>query len=222
MPLSNRKRKARRGQNLAQNWQDALSTELKKAERLVILGVGNEQKADDGAGCLCARLLQKKINAIPGQRPNFKTSELRASLQGVHPIRPSLKIPGLGKRLPTSIGKIRNQAFPNLQVFDAGETPENLTGVIRKFNPTHVLIIDAAIGGHKPGTIFIINQKKISRDDLSTHRLPLSHLTRYLEESIGCRVVLIGIEPLEISWKKSMSPPVKASIATLVETILKI
>lgn len=222
MPLSNRKQMARRSQALTKHWQDTVSREVKKAKRLTILGIGNEQKADDGAGSLCIRLLQRKISKNLGQTSNLKSSEFRASRQKFHRVRLGSKIPDLGKRLPSSRGEIENHATPNLQVLDGGEAPENVTGVIRKFDPTHLLIIDAAIGGHKPGTVFIINKKKISQDDLSTHRIPLSHLVRYLEENVGCRVILIGIEPREISWKKSLSPPVEASIATLVETILKI
>ena len=109
-----------------------------------------------------------------------------------------------------------------VQVLDAVESPENATGLIREFRPTHVLIVDAALGGFEAGTIFIINRKKIAQEEISTHRIPLVHLVRYLEESIGCRVILVGIKPQEIAWGKPVSPAVKAGVARLAAWLAKL
>jgi hydrogenase 3 maturation protease len=109
----------------------------------------------------------------------------------------------------------RKSAPRELRVLDAGETPESATGLIRDFRPTHILIVDAAVGGHQPGTIFFIDKEKIGHEDVSTHRLPLFHLVRYLEESIGCRVILVGIEPQEAAWGKPVSATVRAAVTDL-------
>jgi hydrogenase 3 maturation protease len=106
-------------------------------------------------------------------------------------------------------------ATRELQVLDAGESPENATGLIREFRPTHVLIIDVAVGGYQPGTIFVIDKTKIRQDDISTHRIPLAHLVRYLEESVGSRVVLVGIEPREVAWGKPVSATIRAAVTDL-------
>jgi hydrogenase 3 maturation protease len=106
-------------------------------------------------------------------------------------------------------------AAREVRVLDARETPESATGLIREFRPTHVLIIDAAAGGHQPGTVFLIDKRKIAQEDISTHRIPLAHLVRYLEVSIGCRVILIGIEPEEVGWGKPVSAPVRKAAARL-------
>jgi hydrogenase 3 maturation protease len=102
-----------------------------------------------------------------------------------------------------------------LRALDAGEIPESATGLVREFRPTHVLIVDAALGGHQPGTIFIIDKEKISHEDISTHRIPLDHLVRYLVETIGCRVILVGIEPQEVAWGKPVSAPVREAATRL-------
>jgi len=153
------------------DWRGAISKELKKAERLFVLGIGNRRKGDDAAGGLCVRLLNKQM--------------------------------------------AKKSAARKIRILDAGETPESATGLIRKFRPTHVLIVDAAVGDHQPGTIFFIDKKKILQEDISTHRLPLFHLVRYLEESIGCRVILVGIEPQEIAWRRPVSATVRAAAARL-------
>jgi hydrogenase 3 maturation protease len=161
-----------------QPWRARLARELRAAGRLFVLGVGNRDRADDGAGSLCARILERKI-------------------------------------------RDRRRASSIIQALDGGEAPENATGAIRRFRPTHVLIIDAAAGGHEPGSIFFISRKQILDEDLSTHRIPLSRLAHYLEKSIGCRVLVVGIEPLDTAWGRPMSPAARKAAATLAESIAR-
>lgn len=173
------------------NLPGTISQELEKAGRLFVLGIGNKHKGDDAAGSLCIRLLKKRII----QRKS------RADLGSAEAARP-----GLSKRTTSHLA---------VRLLDAGETPEAATGLIREFRPTHVLIVDAAAGGHEPGTIFVIDKEKISQNDISTHRLPLFYLVRYLEEGIGCRVILVGIEPKEIAWGKPVTLAVGRAAARL-------
>jgi hydrogenase 3 maturation protease len=118
--------------------------------------------------------------------------------------------------------RLGKQAIADVQALDAGEVPENATGIIRRFGPTHVLIVDAAVGSYEPGRLFIIDKRKIRRDDLSTHRIPLVHLVRFLEQSVKCRVILVGIEPRVIAWNQPMSPAVKAAAEKLARALLEI
>ena len=152
------------------DWRKGVSRELAAAKRLFVLGVGNLQRGDDAAGSLFIRRLEGELAR--------RKSRLAAPAAGPSASRADLK----------------KSSLVDLQVLDGGAAPENVTGVIRGFRPTHVLIVDAAAGGHRPGTIFIMDRDKIREDDISTHRLPLFHLARYLEEDIGCRVILLGIE----------------------------
>jgi hydrogenase 3 maturation protease len=180
------------------DWSRAVSQRLKGAERLFILGVGNRRKGDDAAGSICVRLLKRKL-ALRKRRSGIADSGSR-------------RHPGGAKESPPL----------EVQAFDAGESPENVTGLIREFGPTHVLIVDAALGGYRPGKIFIIDKEKIRHEDISTHRIPLVHLMRYLEETIGCRVILVGIEPKEMAWGKPVSPAVRTAAAELAALLPKI
>ncbi len=109
---------------------------------------------------------------------------------------------------------------PDLLVLQGGASPENETGRLREFQPTEVVIIDAALGGHPPGTVFIVDARDISQDDLSTHHMPLSLLIRYLEASLECRVLCVGIEPQSVDARDPVSAPVKRSVAYLAEKIV--
>jgi hydrogenase 3 maturation protease len=166
------------------DWRKRLRWEFRAAKRLFVLGVGNPDRADDGAGSRCARQLERLL-----------------------------------ARSPRPAGQAGRTRLEALQVLDGGEVPESATGVIRRFQPTHVLIIDAAAAGRAPGSIFFLSKRKIPEEDLTTHRLPLSRLVRYIEESLGCRVILLGIEPGDTSSRKPMSPAVRRSCEILADAI---
>ena len=123
------------------------------------------------------------------------------------------------RKLRKLIGKRPEQ---RMLILDGGETPESLTGEIRKFGPSLVLIVDAAASGHKPGTIYVVDRDKIGHDDLTTHRIPLTLLIKYLEDSVGCRVEIIGIEPENLGLSDPVSGKVSASISLLARELAKI
>jgi hydrogenase 3 maturation protease len=98
---------------------------------------------------------------------------------------------------------------------ECGESPENQTGRIRKFQPDLVLLLDAARGGRPPGDIFIVDPHRIADDEVSTHRISLGILVRFIEESIGARVLFLGLEPGETGIGTPVSEAVKASVSAL-------
>lgn len=205
------------------DWRTRLARELRAARRLFVLGIGNPGRADDGAGSLCVRLLARDLMRSPlltcqGERPSAAkpSAPVGGPEAGEEYHRTSQRWLGFAPSDSSS----RKPALEEVQVLDGGEVPESATRLIREFRPTHVLIIDAASAGYEPGTIFFINKNTIRDDDLTTHRLPLSHLVLYLEESIGCRVILLGIEPVEMSEGRPMSPAVRRSAAILAEALL--
>ena len=85
---------------------------------------------------------------------------------------------------------------PEVEVFLGEAVPENLTGAIRRFAPTHVLVLDAADMGLPAGGATIVDLEQADGNlSASTHGLPMSVLAAYLEESVGCKVVAVGIQP---------------------------
>ncbi len=105
---------------------------------------------------------------------------------------------------------------------DGGETPENQTGRIREFRPDLVILIDAARGGGQGGKIHIVNPERIVDDEISTHRLSLGLLVRYIRESIGSAVLFLGIEPESTESAGGVSERVEAAVSKLSEFLLKV
>lgn len=78
----------------------------------------------------------------------------------------------------------------------AGSTaPENFTGVIKKFAPDKLFIIDSAFMGLLPGDSKVVSACDISGVSFSTHMLPLSVMLKYLESEAHCSVTFFGIQP---------------------------
>jgi hydrogenase 3 maturation protease len=110
---------------------------------------------------------------------------------------------------------ILGKAHSRLKILLGQDTPENCTGKIREFNPDLVLILDAAQGSYRPGTIFLVEKDRIEDDGVSTHRISLALLISYLEETIGCRVIVLGIQPLDLGFGEDVSADVKKSAVKL-------
>jgi hydrogenase 3 maturation protease len=113
-----------------------------------------------------------------------------------------LAIVGVGdERIPPdrlgmfSAREIGGHRIPGVNVFFAGTVPESITGPLRRYRPEHVLFLDAADMGARPGTIAIIEPERIHAGVISTHVLPLSVVMDYVERETGTGVTLLGIQP---------------------------
>jgi hydrogenase maturation protease HycI len=119
---------------------------------------------------------------------------------------------------------LRGKTRSHLKISLGYESPESLSGEIRKFDPDFVLILDAAAGPHGPGAVFVVEKDRIADEGFSTHKLSLALFVRYLDESIGCKVMVLGIQPETIGFNvraNKLSDPVKKSVNTLAEFLSK-
>jgi hydrogenase 3 maturation protease len=112
--------------------------------------------------------------------------------------------------------------LPKTKVFLGGTAPENLTGPIKAFRPSHVIVIDAAEMGQAPGSVRVIDPQTIAdAGSFSTHNLPLNVLTEYLRTALDCRIVIVAIQPARWEWGQSCSPEVSAAAGTVAKGILQ-
>jgi len=110
---------------------------------------------------------------------------------------------------------------PRLKVFFGATAPENLTGEIKKFKPTHLVIVDTAEMRQKPGTMFILRGDELGGGvTFSTHIMPPRILVRYFRESLGCEVVIIGIQPKTLNFGKPVSKDVRGAAKEAAQAIL--
>jgi len=103
-------------------------------------------------------------------------------------------------------------------VIDAGQAPENFTGVVRAFRPDLVILVDSAASGRRAGAVFLVDRATLADDDVSTHRLPLARIARYLEETMDSRVLILGIEPASFDGT-GMTPAVGRAVRKVAAAV---
>jgi hydrogenase 3 maturation protease len=111
---------------------------------------------------------------------------------------------------------LKNPPGRKLKVFIGDNAPENLTGEVKKFKPTHLLIIDAAEMNEAAGVVKLINPNRVSGFSSSTHNLPIKIFTDYLIKSIGCKITIIGIQPKEVHFNGCISKEIERAVADIV------
>ena len=105
-----------------------------------------------------------------------------------------------------------------LLVINAETTPENYTSIIRKNQPTQVIVIDAIDMSLAPGEIRIVPEHMIGVMHISTHSTPLSVLINYIKTMVK-DVKLIGVQPK--IYQGSMTQEVKKSGDYLISLLNK-
>lgn len=108
-----------------------------------------------------------------------------------------------------------------LRLFDGGTAPENLTGEILSYKPSHILLIDAADLGLKPGAVKLIAPDKIAGMSFSTHVLPLKILADYLTRSHPCQVIVIGLQPGRTDFGRAPSRAIQQAARRLAREIMR-
>jgi hydrogenase maturation protease HycI len=106
-----------------------------------------------------------------------------------------------------------------LLIVDGGSAPENSSGLLRRFAPDLVLLVDAAEAGDSPGAVRWIDCAAAGGGGPTTHTLPLRLLSAYLHAELGCRVVLLGIQPADLSLDAPLSGPVRAAVDTVAQAL---
>jgi len=123
--------------------------------------------------------------------------------------------------------KLKN-AGRNFKIFIGATAPENLTGDIKRFNPSHILLVDSVDFKDKPGSIVVLSPRDIGDGvSFSTHKMPARVLMQYFSSSFKCDPILIGIQPYSIDFGKKPSKEVvnsskeaAAAIARVVKRVI--
>ena len=110
----------------------------------------------------------------------------------------------------------------NLKVYSGNTAPENYTGLIKRFKPEHVIIIDAADINEEPGSAMIIDPCVVSGVSFSTHMLPLKVMIEYIKKDVGCNITIIGIQPQDLSFAGEMTPKVREAVMDVTEVLIKL
>jgi hydrogenase 3 maturation protease len=119
--------------------------------------------------------------------------------------------------------EVGNRHLPGVKVFLAGTVPESITGIIRRYKPDHVVVIDSADMGDLPGSVRVVKPKETKATLVASHVLPLSVVMDFIRCDMGAEVTLLGIQPDLTRANRAMSPPDEArflgNLSILLETL---
>lgn len=96
-----------------------------------------------------------------------------------------------------------------LLVVEGGTAPENFTGPILGFAPSHLVVVDCAELEAPPGTAGLFPLEYIGGLSSSTHSLPLSVVFDYLRRSCDCEILVVGIRPKSLEFD---APPTREAL----------
>jgi hydrogenase 3 maturation protease len=161
---------------------------------------------------------------------SFWREQLKAKLQllaKTDPARPvRLAVLGIGNELNgddaagvlvVRVLRARLGDQPQVLLIEAGLAPENFTGVLRRFEPDLVMLVDAAEMGSQPGEVAWVEWQETGGLSASTHSLPPTVLSQYLIHELGCQVGLIGIQPASLEFDQPLSAAVLVGVGEIVE-----
>jgi hydrogenase 3 maturation protease len=109
----------------------------------------------------------------------------------------------------------------DLKVIIGDTAPENFTGEIKKREPSHLIIVDCADMGLKPGDVAILELEDIGGISFSIHRLPLSIMLRYLRLFVDCGMTVIGIQPRSLAFCGKPSKEAEKAAHLVADTVLE-
>jgi hydrogenase 3 maturation protease len=118
------------------------------------------------------------------------------------------------------IQDLQGKVSEKVCLLECETVPESFLSEIEEVHPTHVLLIDAAFLGLKPGEASLEDAEKVANfPAVTTHVLPLRVFCDFIKQSSGAKVALLLIEPKCMEFGEGLSAEVQAS-ATLLAGVL--
>lgn len=118
---------------------------------------------------------------------------------------------------------LRGKVSDNVLLIECETVPESFVQQIIDFNPTHVLLIDAAILASKPGESRLINPEQLTGyPAFSTHMLPLRIFCEYLAKTTTAEIALLLIEPKKTDFGEGLTDEINGSAQNIVNALLEV
>ena len=110
----------------------------------------------------------------------------------------------------------------NVCLLECETVPESYILDIEQFQPTHVLLIDAAFLELKPGEAQLVDaERMVDYSAVSTHALPLRIFCEHVQKVTGAKIGLLLIEPADMEFGEGLSAEVEAASERLTNLLLE-
>ena len=169
------------------------------AGRVCLMGLGNTDYGDDGFGVrLAEELLNKSKVQSPKSKENpeseFRDGSLEAAFSG---------------------------SASGFEILVAGTTPERFVGRVAEGGFDHLVFLDAVEFGGAPGSVVFLNSQEMAGrfPQVSTHKLSLGLLAKWVESGGTTRAWLLGVQPESLRPGAGLTPAIRKTLDLLAESL---
>jgi hydrogenase 3 maturation protease len=120
------------------------------------------------------------------------------------------------------VQELKGKVSEKVHLLECETVPESFLEPIVEFNPTHVLLIDAAFLGLKPGEVRLIDPERIADfPAVTTHMLPLRIFCEYITKMTEAKIALLLIEPKNTEFGEDLTPEVQTAAEKIASILQK-
>jgi len=118
---------------------------------------------------------------------------------------------------PALIEQIQGKV--NAICINAGTAPENYTKRIVEKEPETILLVDIAHLNLEPGQYRLLHPEDIVKSGLTTHDMSSRMFIEFLQNQTRAGIVLLGVQPKQVTLGEDMSPSVATALAEVAQLI---
>ena len=117
---------------------------------------------------------------------------------------------------------LKGRVPPSVYIIECETVPESSIESVIELDPSHVLIIDAALLDLIPGASKFVSSNELQEQQaISTHALPLRLFCQYLEQTTEAEIALLLIQPEDTSFGEGLTQKLKSTAEQLARLLSK-
>ena len=118
---------------------------------------------------------------------------------------------------------LEGKVSENVSLLECETVPESFMQEIVDLKPSHVLLVDAAILGLKPGEAQLVFPEQVTDfPAITTHMLPLRIFCEYVTKMAEAKIALLLIEPENTEFGEGLTPKVQAAAEKIMKILLEL
>jgi len=118
---------------------------------------------------------------------------------------------------------LKGKVSKNVCLIECETVPESFMQEIIDIKPSHVLLVDAATLGLKPGETRLVFPEQVTAfPAVTTHVLPLSIFCGYITKMTETKIALLLIEPENTEFGEGLTPTLQAAAERITKILLEL
>jgi hydrogenase 3 maturation protease len=118
---------------------------------------------------------------------------------------------------------LKGKVPKNVHLIECETVPESFMQEIVDLKPSHVLLIDAAVLGLKPGETRLVFPEQVTDfPAITTHMLSLRIFCEYITKMTEAKIALLLVEPENTEFGEGLTPEVQKTAEKITKILLEL